>query len=172
MAYDAGASSGNLILLSHQAASGSSGITFTSKISSSYTDYVLRCTGVTPGGGAGTLNLRFSTDNGGTWLNGAHYTRVGYAATTAGFVGYGDVGNTQAYVLPTFLTQACCICNFFSLGSGSLIPMMSATSVGVDTGRQDTFAFQYDSAINVNAIQLFPDAGTFSGDFYFYGVQK
>ena len=172
MAFNSGASSGNLVLLSSQTVSGSAGITFTSVITSKYSDYVLRCSGVTPAGGAGVLNLRFSVDNGANWLGGANYTRTGYATFVGAGVFYGDVGNTSAYVCATIVTQASSICNFFSLASSTLIPMMIGNSLGVDTGRQDTFGWQYDSAITVNAIQLFPDAGTFSGSFKLYGVQK
>ena len=140
MAFSAGASSGNLVLLSSQTASGASSVVFTSVITSAYTDYVLRCSGITPAGGAAVLNCRFSTNNGVSYLNGAHYSRTGSAFTTGGAVAYGSAGNTTAYVLPTILTQASCICNFFSLASGSLIPMMIGNSVGVDTARSDFFS--------------------------------
>lgn len=175
MAYNAGSQSGNLVLLSSQVASGSSALTFTSVITTKYDDYVLRFNGVTGAGGANVLGIRYSVDNGSNYLSGANYTITGYFADTGSQSFFGAVAQTRVQIiggLGASPDQSVGIVNLFNITSGTFKPAAYSQFMSTSNGRIDVDAAVYTSAIAVNAIQVAPDAGTFSGTFKLYGVQN
>lgn len=171
MAYDAGASSGNLVLLSSQTVSGSSGITYTSLITSEYTDYVLRCVGVT-GAGCNNLLSNYSSDNGGSWLGGGNYNGAGYEYGHDGG-GFFNQNARDNYVIIQDMTggNQYALCNYFGINL-NLQPFVTIQTGTTNLANGWQYQFVYSSNVIVNAMRIIPDAGTFSGSFKFYGVQK
>ena len=176
MAFNSGASSGNLVLLSSQLASGASIIEFKSVITTAFDDYVLRCSNVTGAGGANVAQFQYSTNNGVSYLSAANYNRTGLFSNSAGGGFYFTGGQTAGYVVPeidTSGTQQCIsIVNFMNITAGTVNPCLFGQSMMGPATRMDNWAYEYAGAIAVNALKVYPDAGTFSGTFKLYGVQK
>lgn len=175
MAYNAGAASGNLVLLSSQTASASSGLTFTSLISSQYDDYVIKYSGITGAGGIGLCVLQYSTDNGATYLNGANYSTVGWDASGGGGT-FRSLTLTHVRLngggIPAAPGQCAGTCQLFNIVSGTFYPVSIVSSMSTTGITGLNYYTEYATAIAVNAFQIIPDAGTFSGTFKLYGVQN
>ncbi len=168
--------SGSLVLLSSQTVSGASAATFTSVVTTKYDDYVLRYNGVTSTTGTFLL-LQFSTNNGVSYLNGANYSTTGYFRNSAA-AGNSYSGAATSIDIGDKLdsggtSQVAGITNFFNISSGNVGPV--CTSFGQCWGNQNnlfSYGGLYNSAIAVNAFQVFSDTGTISGTFKLYGVVK
>ncbi len=173
MAYNAGASSGNLVLLSKQIASAASAINFTSVITTAYDDYVLRFNGLTAAGGGSFLQIQFSIDNGSSYLTGAVYTLSGYETNSGGQTFSFSAAQTGCRLCQTVAaspTQSCGTAQFFNISSGTFNPVVITQSMSTSIGDHSNIGTSYNAAIAVNAFRVIVDSGTFSGTFKLYGV--
>jgi len=158
-----------ITLISTKTASASSSVAWTSGISGTFNQYMLVFQGSTSAGVS--LLVQFSTNGGST------YTTTGYvnlyAASTAG------LAITNATASGAGFTNMCgtaYICNLTS-GSGYITLNSTASSFtvgavpavfGIDTG-----GFYNTATITgVNALQIIPVSGTFSGTYSLYSVQS
>ena len=121
MAYNAGASSGNLKLIQKQVASASSALTFTSGISG-YDVYFLSFYSVLLSNSPANLSLQFSSDGGGTYIT-SGYDNEGIVVTSGGVVAQSGAGTPAGIILRTFsnhntnLSRACGNVNTYNLGN-------------------------------------------------------
>lgn len=163
----ASASGGSLAFIDSQTASGASSVQFTSGISSSYDQYLLKWIGGSLSSTVPVL-LQISTDGGssyistsyqggGTWFawNG---TTPNNSNSSAGFVIMNPAANTgmQSETWLNF-TPSSIPC---AHGKGKNLNAMCIT-MGT-----------YNSSVTVNAFQVLPTSGTISGDFYLYGFSN
>lgn len=178
MAYNAGASSGNLVLISSQVASASSALTFTSGITG-YLNYLLTYTGVVVSNNNATLYARLSSNGGSSYIA-TGYENAGVVSTTTGIFQFVNNTTTQIQLMDGILTGAGLAangqCTLYGLNSSTLYKNFYYTSgyrIGFDS------SFSYKSAAgeladttSMNALQVTIDAGTFSGTFKLYGVRN
>lgn len=176
MSYNVQGSSGNLVLLSSQTAAAATSLSFTSVITTTYNDYVIRFTGCYGASSAIELRFNYSTNNGSSYLNGSNYSIGGYDCNNAGQSFSGPASTTYArlayYLGTTSTDQLCGICELFNITSGSCKPVTISRMQSVNFFAQDTWGSVYTSAIAVNALQITTNTGTFSGTFKLYGVQN
>lgn len=171
MAYNAGASDGNLVLLSSQQASGASILEFKSVITSKYNDYVLRCSGVT-GSGVANLLSQYSTDNGSTYLAGGNYNGAGFQSSHDSGAFFAQNGQDQIIIIQD-MSGVCqyAYCNYFGINL-NLQPFVTISCGTSAVANYWQYQYVYSSSIIVNAFKIYPNAGTISGSFNLYGVQK
>jgi len=177
MAYSEGASSGNLVFLSKQTPVAAASITFTSLITTTYNDYVLRITNLTGDQAFADINVQYSSDNGATYLNTADYVWTQLGQNSGGTIATTFGGQTSANIFTNnenvANSQGGGVVEFFNITAGNAFPIyISRTYYG---GAFSTFCSQggqYNVVTAVNAIKLLASAGTFSGTFKLYGVQK
>jgi hypothetical protein len=172
-----GATSGNLVLLSTQTVSSVSTVSFTSLISSKYNDYVLRITNLSGNQSVNNLFLRFSTNNGSSYISTANYASSEFLVNTGGNSLATNTGLTNAIVFTDIENatngQGGGVVQFFNLSNGGVFPMYLCN--GYFAGSFNTLftiGGSYNSAITANAFQLVTDTGTVSGTFKFYGVEN
>lgn len=181
MAFNVGASSGNLVLLDNQIVSGASSVDWTSLIDSTYDVFYLAYDSVTMST-TGQINFRASTNNGSSYLSTAIYSEGGSVANSDGSGGYALGGQTQIRWIDRgtnastsgisgnmYLYQF----NSTSLWKSILWNLVSTGNIYAD-GKiawiSAAGSIQTTSACN--ALQIYPASGTISGNFKFYGVQN
>lgn len=162
------ASSGSLVFLDHQTASSSSSIQFTTGISSTYTQYLLTCPSYDRTSTSSPCLLQISTDGGSSYIStnyqGTHInlvynsTTIGNLNTTSGFMFcYPSTGNAQNSAHMWLYLPV----SDYPTGNGE---MNSGNTMTLSMGAYN------GATITVNAFQLSVAAGTFSGEFYLYGL--
>ncbi len=177
MAYNTGASSGNLILIDKKVASTSASITFTSGISG-YDTYRLTYEGVTVSASSDFLSIQFSTDGG------ANYSSTGYES-----VGWIDVGGVVTVVASTAISACLAFqpdtsstnpidgyCEIYHLANTSFNKRVLSNSTfprsGVVTPSQTSNNWATTTAVNALKILMVNGATLNAGTFKLYGVQK
>lgn len=179
MAYNSGASSGNLVLIQEQVASASASIDFTTGITG-YDIYYLSYYGVILSGTA-DLYLSVSTDGGSSystsnyvtngWENGgSSFNPYFFTGSPGALMGHflGNNGGTipldaSAFIYhfgsSSFYKQIAVFQNNFFFASGN--------------NGYGSFSTNWQQTTVVNAFQLIPQSGTItSGTFKLYGVQN
>ncbi len=173
MAYNAGASSGNLVLLNKQTPAGVSEIVFTSLITTAYDDYVVKFNSLTGAGGITFIQLQFSTTNGSSYLTAGNYFLDG-VNSNSGSQGFAfspaQTGCRMASNFGASPSQACGRIELFNISSGSFVPVGLVFDCGSNLNVFESYSVGYNSAQAVNAIKIIADGGTFSGTFKLYGV--
>jgi hypothetical protein len=170
-------SSGDLVLIQSQTASGSSGLTFTTGISSTYDVYYLTYYDVTLAGGDGSINMQYSINGGSSYISSASYAIGGWGSNSNGASGVYAIASGTAFLLEGAQTDGTIIPangKFYLYGLSSSILNQTITgatfSNQAGTVRNTDFSGQLTNTAAVNALQIFPGAGTFSGTFKLYGI--
>lgn len=184
----------SLVLLGSGSASSSASISFTSKMSSTYDDYIVKILNAVPASSGALLVMRMSVDNGANYFNSANdyaHGSTGFDAAAAtrtansgvdssinigGFPGTLGLSNTAAdggfsgtveLFKTNTTTQKKNVC---INGVATLTGPATSTQTGIGVGIGAANGIR-DAA--VNAIQFFMSTGNIaSGDFYLYGVKK
>ena len=171
MAYNAGASSGNLVLIQEQVASASADLEFTTGIT--YNEYVLRINNLEVSVDQESLYCTLSINGGSTYLA-ANYVGniINFRLDLAG-VGIGGNPTDKWYlsqVVNSSTTQSGQY--YFSdmlTGNPSMNGQITPFNFGVEYG---SLAFGRQSTGAINAIKIFPGSGNIAqGTFKLYGVQ-
>ena len=177
MAYNIGASSGNLILLSNQTVSAVSAVEFKSVITTAFDDFVIIVEALTVSGTGVNIACQFSTDNGSTYISTANYVRNNLLVSSSGTTINQNTGQAS-YFVTRFISsgatdQSGFKINLYNITSGSAHPV--CTSFFSNTSNIESLGWTcgtYLGAIAVNALKLFVTSGTLSGNFKLYGVEK
>ena len=177
MAYNFGASDGNLVLLATFTPSAVSILEFKSLISSTYDDYVLIFTQLHGDQAFADLQMQFSSNNGVAYISAANYAYGFDFQNSGGGNRFLGTGQTLVAIATDYEnvanSQMAGRVYFYNISSGSFMPVYTTSQMG--SGSFCTMGIgggSYNVATAVNAFKLFPSAGTFSGLFKFYGVQK
>ena len=162
------------VLLSTQTVSGVSTVEFKSLISSNYDVYKVLGLNFSVSNSGAILYLRFSTDNGSTYVssNCSHFFY--YHDTTATFGLAGNFPSQSQATIQTVISDVglqSLETYFFNLNSSN-IPLYSGSITHNDS--LGGFNNAQHTGINsgttpINALEIYPDSGTISGTFYFYG---
>lgn len=177
---------GGLTLLEQHTFSGASASAFTSCISSSFDDYVIKMIGIVPSTSGVKIGLQFSTNGGSSYDSGAHYSWNSFVMVRST---QGPNGADSATVMNL-------VNEVYTAGaSGSAISMdgtfelfhpasttLWATVVGqastaINSGGTEPANWTMQGAYTVtgsavNAFQVIPSAGTISGTVRCYGAAK
>ena len=175
MAYSAGASSGNLVLIQKQVASASATIDFTTNLTG-YDQYKLVFYNVITSG-ATSMFLQYSTDGGATYVS-TNYYNSGACSDNAGNFFGNNVTNGSAFKFVN--TLATLPADFGLIGDYTFNTFQSSSICKSISGflydganQWATFGYCASLTTAVNAIQINLDAGTItSGTFKLYGVQN
>lgn len=171
MAYNTGASSGNLVLIQEHVASASASLTFTTGISG-YDNYVLQWNDFLPATINTDLQLEFSIDGGASYIvtnydsvlgqvNSGGYSQV----STTAFIYLGRAQDNSGIPVAGSITLynlvgsgvVCRGSATFTAGGGIFASILAGTS----------------TATAVNALRVISSSGNItSGTFKLYGVQK
>jgi hypothetical protein len=165
---------GSPAVISKQTAAASSALTFTTGISTAYNIYYLEYYGVTVTSNSADILLQISTNGGSSYLT-TGYTQNGQYNTTGslGAFNIGLAGNILVYTQDSGTTlPGCGNCRMYNFNSTTFqkqfYTVFSGSSGGVNlTGT--SICLNTDTAV-VNAVQIVPTAGTFSGVFILYGI--
>jgi hypothetical protein len=176
MAFNQGASSGNLVLIEKQTASASASITFTTGITG-YDEYVLTYIGVTCSDAAINILIQFSTNGGATYDASALYSVSGYVSLSIGITSQHVPSGTFANIGSVSFDPgvgACGQVNLYNLNSSTLNKTLTCSYVGYSaafgTGGGNLQGIYANNTV-VNAFQVFPATGTITtGTFKLYGV--
>lgn len=161
------AGGGTLVFLDNQTASTSTSLAFTTGISSSYDQYLLTWVG----GGVSTgaiMKVQLSTDGGSSYIS------TGY---TSGLVQYAWNGNTPTNYNTTSGLIVARPVNVNSCSFQTWLYLPQSSTPG-SSGQQQygntlgTSMGDYPTNITTNAFQITIDSGTFSGEFYLYGLSN
>lgn len=174
--FQAAASSGAMVLIQTQNPSGSSGITFTSGITSTYNNYVIIVSSYTTSS-SGNLLLQFSSNGGASYINTGYTSsamRWPNNATTVTTV----VNSTTSIILTEantgFFNGG--TFNLWNVTSGTGYPSTSGFSTWSNGSAGGTLLDQtfgaYLTQTAMNAFQLIPGSGTFTGTISLYGIAK
>lgn len=175
MAFNAGASSGNLVLIQKQIiSSGQAAVEFKTNVTG-YDIYTLLFYGVTGTVGAANLLYRFSTNGGSSYDSGGNYNNSGYAALPASGLSQIGSGGETGGILATFFDNGptCGDAKFFLLSSSTLNKTVisnwvsNASGQGYISGQQ---ACTYTNTSIVNAFEIIPSSGNITGTYILYGV--
>lgn len=173
---------GGMILQEQHTASNSAEIDFTSCISATYDDYVIRISGEYSGTATNGLQMQMSTNGGSSYDTGSNYewARFGWEATSSGTGPVG--GGTTGYISVTLgdgsstHTQNGTI-QLANPGSSSAYKSVYEAFSGWST--TDTAIYgqitsaEYQVATAVNAFRFIPAAGNIAaGVFRCYGIAK
>jgi hypothetical protein len=180
MAYNAGASSGNLILIQTQVASNSASIAFTSGLSG-YDVYQLVYYGITTQTNNEYLLLQISA-NGGASYDTSHYDEYANVTNSAGtFKFAGSAGTYTGYVLAGPVNNSSTdgvsgYVNLYNLNKSSgVYPTLIHNTVFYETTVTTSFMVgggQF-SVFSNNAIQILSQSGNLvTGTFKLFGVQN
>lgn len=177
MAFNSGASSGNLVLIQSQTASNSSSINFTTGVTG-YDIYYLSFYGVTIQTDGQALLLRFSTD-GGSSYSATGYTNEGYLAYTGGLIQRKDlstVGCTLTDNMHNSTTNPTSgNAQIYNLANTSFNKTCTAYA-GFDVSTeiaQSKFENLWATTTAVNALRVIATSGNIvSGTFKLFGIQN
>lgn len=180
------ASAGTWALIATNTPSGASSTSFTGFNSSSYKDYKIVIEHLVPGTSGVILNMRTSTNGGSSYSSGASdYTYINCVnvASTSIVNGSGDtaaseiqlagkgINNSSGYglsgIIDIISPGSAAVCAFSwqfiaTLGANSSYDNYIAMINGVG---------QRAAAADVDAVQIYPASGTFSGTLRFYGLK-
>lgn len=190
----ASASSGALVLLGSQTASSSASVSFTSLMSSTYDDYIVKVLNAVPASSGQLLVMRMSVNNGSSYFNSANdYAHSSNGIDTSltarsagsgvdssmnigGFPGTLGLSNTSADAgwsgtVELFKTNTTSQKKIVAInGVATMTGPVTSTQIGMGVGIGASNGIR-DAA--VNAIQFFMSSGNIaSGNFYLYGVKK
>ena len=184
-ALPSGVSAKSLILLSTQTASGSSTLSFTSGIDSTYDEYVFRFYDFNPATDAQSLTFQASTNGGSsygvtvttTWFNAYHAEAdgspdIGYSSglDIAQGTGYQPIGyqtgngadESQAGTLTLYSPSSTTFVKHF---------IARASNYRSSDFMEDSFCAGYFNTTSaINAIQFKPESGNFDGTIKLYGI--
>jgi hypothetical protein len=177
MAYNFGGASGNLVLISAQTTSGGSSVSFTSGIAG-YDIYFLRYYGITVSTNNATVDLVVSTNGGSSYSSTGYYQQG--IQTNNGSSSAFATSNTSFFYLcnQTSSTSTDAVqgwIELYYLSSTSLYKTVNQFSGYGNAGvpaQLSTSGWWETSGTAVNAFQVAPSAGTFSGTFKLYGIQN
>lgn len=177
---------GGLILVEQHTASSSAELDFTTCISSTYDDYVIRGIAVAPATNAANLQIQYSTNSGSSYITTSSY-QWGYWYVQAGAVSSGQVNSTGTDT-SIHLTNAnsngsgaseSFVYNLFAPGSGTTVTVLSDwTITQVNSGSAPTYykesgLAEIVTAAAVNAFRVLYSSGNIaSGTVRCYGVAK
>ena len=178
MGYNAGASSGNLILIQKQVASNSASLTFTTGITG-YEVLFLEFYGVLNVDNNQNLYMQVSTDGGSTYLS-TNYISQGAFSYSGGLVQNPASANLAAFMLSqspenSSTTPACGSAKLFNFKDSAFnkycfsnyVSYYGATPVASFVGTS------LESTAVVNAVRIIAQSGNISvGTFKLYGVQN
>jgi len=171
MAYAAGASSGNLVLIEEKTASASANLSFTTGITG-YDKYVLQWNNFLPATNNTDLQLVFSIDGGANYLA-ANYDSI-LGQVNSG--GYSQVASTTYIYLNraqdnTGIPVAGEVTLYNLAGSG-VVCVGSALFIA-GAGAFGSFIAATSTATAVNAIRVLSSSGNITqGTFKLYGIAK
>ena len=184
-ALPSGVSAKSLILLSTQTASGSSTLSFTSGIDSTYDEYVFRFYDFNPATDAQSLTFQASINGGSsygvtvttTWFNAYHAEAdgspdIGYSSglDIAQGTGYQPIGyqtgngadESQAGTLTLYSPSSTTFVKHF---------IARASNYRSNDFIEDSFCAGYFNTTSaINAIQFKPESGNFDGTIKLYGI--
>lgn len=167
---------GSLVLLSAKQANANANISFTSVISSTYDQYVLRLTDVVPQNANVNLHIKVSTDNGGNYIAGTNYRWASFNSDQTG--ANGSTGSAACSIIVLAPTLG----NAANAGLSGEITLTRAASfrakwqMSYITGLlvfENLIGTGMEANANANAIQLIASSGNIaSGNFALYGVKR
>jgi len=180
MAFNQGASTGNLVLIQEQTASNSANLEFKTGITG-YDQYVLMFYGVLGSAANDQLIINFSTDGGVSYDTGANYAYTGYVngtslALTQQVNGGATFGELLSLIgIGTAATQSSGQANFYNLGSSVFHKQFFCNSVGFSDAYgyiNANLATNYVNTAIVNAFRISLNSGgnIVTGTFKLYGV--
>lgn len=159
-------------LLSTQTFSGASAVEFKSLISSNYSVYKFLGVNLSFSASGGEFRLQFSTDNGSTYVN-SGYLDFFYYHDTTGVTGVFSSSSSdlrmQTVIENSGLQSTEAV--FYNLNSSN-VPTCLGTITHNDSlgGYNNSQYFGLNTGTTaITALKCYPDTGTFSGTFYFYG---
>jgi hypothetical protein len=175
-----------LVLLEQHTVSAASSSAFTSCISSTFDDYVVKMIGLVPSASGSKIAFQFSTNGGVSYDTGTHYSWNSFVT----------VRNTQGPNGADAATSMNLVNEIYTAGaSGSAISMdgsfeifhpgnttlwttvIGQASTAINSGGTEPANWTMQGAYTttgsaVNAFQVIPSTGTFSGTIRCYGVSK
>lgn len=170
-----------LVLLEQHTASASASLDFTTCISATYDDYVIRLLNIVPATNAAILRMRVSTDGGSTYDSTAIYDHGGGYSYSGGQGNVGAVDQAQWEIAANVSNSA----NYGLSGEYMLIDPartsgykhMHGHRAGLDTSVSllvwSHAHFTYKSTTAVDAFQFYFSSGNIaSGTIRVYGVKK
>lgn len=169
-------------LLEEHTVSGASNSAFTSCFSSSYDVYLVTMQDVVMSASSTRLEFQFSTNGGSTWVT-TNYSYSGWRIDITGASG-GDNGNSVSFIdvgigLALLTTNSPGWAGSFNiynpLSSSMAKHIANGSGFGPAQGFNPnfrTFGGYQTSTSAMNAFQIFPSSGTFSGTFRCYGLSK
>lgn len=181
MAYSAGASSGNLVLLSSQTASSSASLEFTNL--TGYDIFFMQYYNVFLSSASANLTAYLSENNGSSYdTNSSNYIVNGYYSIGAGLTNVNIYPSDGLYIVDYNNTTGgnppfCGNTTFYHFGISGAYSSYINNFVGYFYNSLNwasgQFGGQYLNTGVVNAMQLFPSSGNItSGTFKLYGVQN
>ncbi len=167
------AGSSQLVLIATATASSSSALTFTSKISSAYSEYWLIFNDLVNSGATASVNLAFSTNNGSTYVGTASSQKQLNTVGASTAISYTNVANNTPILLTS--TQAATSTwnghMFFKCSAAGIFWGESCLQSGASGSVYKTY-IQGDD-LGVNAFEILPSSSTFaSGTVILYGVKN
>lgn len=175
-----GSGVGGLVFLQTYTPSAASSVDITSQLSGTYNDYRLVLSNITTSANTKIL-IRFSTNNGSTWVGTNDYTwGGGYAynggsgylagSTTATLIQLRDVDTTLA-TNGAYNAQLT-LFNVNGANRKDLVGQVIWDDNAVNALTLVNFFGGLNTTTAINAIQILPQTGTFSGSVYLFGYAK
>ncbi len=169
-----------LVLLQSQPASSSTTIDFTSKITSSFSTYLVKMKDIIPANNGDNLLLTFSTDNGSTFLASNYLWANKTGTSNAGNTATGSASDTTMQVASALQNGSSNGLDgdlqLYCMNSGSLVPKAYCMSVMMGSGPVGTviaMGGMNSGTTAVNAIRFAMSTGNItSGTFTLYGIQE
>ena len=173
------------VFLDEQSALGASEVDFESLISSAYDVYRIEFTSVVPGTDIVDMQLRFSTNNGSSYIS-SNYDSVAMGFAVGGSI-TGGGGNATSEITLTFggiirvgnATAQEAVTGWveFDRGGTGFYPRLQAFTCFRNSGGVNfttvTTSGQYKGATGaINAARIFMSSGTITGRFRLYGMSK
>jgi hypothetical protein len=173
----AGIVSNGMTLLEEHTASNSATLDFTSGITSSYDDYVIRIVTLVPVTAGSALQLRVSTDRGNSWDSGANYNWARFSFDNASTGSTGNAADSSLTLAPDVAASgASGTIDMHNPGSAIANKSFEGITQNIHTGAVSlgtTTAGAYAPTTAVNAIRVFFSSGNItSGTVRLYGLSK
>lgn len=167
--------SGNLVLIQTQPASNSASINFTTGITSSYTNYILKINNYLPVQTNQRLNLLYSTDGGNTWLSSGYLSANSFTNTSTPGTWTGSTSATTSVILMGAVDNSYGTgageYTLYDLATGAYPKVSGVACYGLSSTCVRALLFSASSNVNINALQIIAGAGNItSGTFSLYGV--
>ncbi len=181
-ACSAGTGNPGTCLIEEHTATTASNVSFTTCFTSSYDVYHITMQDVVMGTASTTLKFQYSTNGGSTWVTSA-YSYAGWrvdagggtAALNGNSVGFFSVGGVDGF-LTTNSPGTSGGFDLYNPLSSTMNKIMANGSTFEDiqgfTASGTSFSGKLANTSAMNAFQIFPSSGTFSGTFRCYGYNK